>query len=267
MSAMMSGPNAMLAGAQREGVKANTSATQIQSQMLQEQQDREAQKRQDEELAHAISQGAKLLGPGQLVQEQMLGPDGRTVTTHRPPNDDEFIATYPGRKGTQPVKMVWGPLHQQIATQVQAKAPERAAAVEQAGQTSQAEATGTAAGQTAGRISDLAARGSPVSAQEAEMFKVPQGTFLTPEQRQAYHERYFTVDRTNAQQAGAMDRAKLRAQTLSDIADSKQQLEDELSQRKLDYQNRWANARNAIASSTQGSLNSRIRRKRRSRHC
>jgi hypothetical protein len=152
---------------------------------------------------------------------------------------------------------------EQVQRQVAAQAPSRAAQVQFAGDLSQAQTTGAAGGQTAGKIADRVARGTPVSADESTMFNLPQGTLLTTEERAAYHEHYFTVqragvttagamDRTRAQQSGAMDRTQARIQSQADLLDTKNNFTDELNQRKLDYEDAWAKARNDITSNTQG---------------
>lgn len=52
--------------------------------------------------------------------------------------------------------------------------------------------------------------------------------------------------------------AQIRADNLAARDEAKQQFADTQNQRKLDYQDRWAAARNAMTSNTQGSLNDRM---------
>src|ERR1700677_3314379 len=76
----------------------------------QQQQDMLAQQNQDQEVQHALQSGARYVGPGGMLQDQMTAPDGSSIVTHRPVNDDEYVATYPGAKGQPPVKMAWPPM-------------------------------------------------------------------------------------------------------------------------------------------------------------
>src|SRR5271154_2978049 len=101
-----------IARAGSQGAAAGTAAKE--ADIKQKQQDMLAQQNQDQEVQHAQEQGARFIGPGNMIQDSMLAPDGSQIVTHRPPNSDELVTSYPGRKGTQPVKMAWPSMHQQI---------------------------------------------------------------------------------------------------------------------------------------------------------
>lgn len=178
--------------------------------MKQQEEDRAAQAQQDLELQHAIAQGAKYVGPGGLIQEQMLGPDGQTVTTHRPPSEDEFVQSYPGRKGAPPVKMAWGSQYQQIMNQMAGEAPARAAAVQQTQDSSQAQALGTAQGQAKGapliaqgqaeaRNTQLQSRGVIVPDDVATTVGYPRGTQVLPEELANLQEQAQKIRQGNRQ--------------------------------------------------------------------
>lgn len=185
--------------------------------MKQQQEDRAAQAQQDDELQHAIAQGAKYVGPGGLIQEQMLGPDGQMVTTHRPPSEDEFVQSYPGRKGAPPVKMAWGSQYEQMMNQMLGQQPQRQAATQQAQDLAYASGTGQAKAATknavplanaqgqadsARRQTQLDSRGVIVPDDVAQTIGFPKGTVMLPEELAAAQE--------NAQKIRAGNRATLK---------------------------------------------------------
>lgn len=151
------------------------------AQLQQQQEDRAAQAQQDTEIQHALDSGARYSGPGGLIQEQMQGPDGSPTTIHRQPSEDEFVTSYPGRKGTQPVKLVWAadPVEQSRRAEA-VRASKRAADVQQAGATSEATVGGQIKAQTAGIVPMALEQGKAEIGKRQELLKT-QGVPMPPD--------------------------------------------------------------------------------------
>jgi hypothetical protein len=173
------------------------------------------------------------------------GTDGRPVISHKTAEGDKVQWELPS-------------LHEQILNQWNAQQPVREGQVQQEQAQAQAKSYGTTAG--ANQAADVERTNNPVQ--------------LTPEQRQQYglpdNMPLSTDDvlkhlyRPYAAMAGRQYAADQSTQRNDDridaqkaLADSKQQFTDGQNSRKLDYQNRWAAARNAIVGNTQNSLNNR----------
>lgn len=210
-----------------------------QQELEQQQQDMAASHQQHEDIQHALSMGAKYVGPGGMIREdvplnapQMQTPDTQggednptsgvsqtllqsmqpgqqsgTTTIYRPPAKDEYVATYPGRKGEDPIKLAWpSTLSQMLSSQM---------AGEQA--KTQGEAQGTAAGRTQGAINDLATRGVALPDDLATRYNLPKGIKLLPEQLATLSEKTIP---SVIREEGANQRTAATNQTRQSIADA-----------------------------------------------
>lgn len=157
----------------------------------------------------------------------------------------------------------------QALRQLRLGAPKRAAEVQQAGETSQAQATGTAAGATSGKTADLDARGVPVDANFAQKYQLPTamvGMKLLPEQVEAMSQRLVpaqtradaSVTTTGMRDDSAEKRTQMRAEAQASVQTAKDQATQQRQKEKLDYQNKWEQAKAAISGNAQANLNNRV---------
>jgi hypothetical protein len=159
-------------------------------------------------------------------------------------------------------------LHRAL-TQARGMQPVADINAQQAGQEAQARAAGTAAGQSQGKQSDLDARGIAIDADFAKKMNLPDaavGMKMLPEQIEQMSQRVTPAQirgdastaNTNTRVGGQKDVAQMRIDATQALQDQKDQAASDRDQNKLDYQNRWQAARNAITSNTQSSLNNRL---------
>lgn len=148
---------------------------------------------------------------------------------------------------------------QQAMRQVQLGAPGRAAQVEQTGQMAQAQATGAAAGRTAGVQADFNARavraGDVFTPDTVQKFGINPDYRDLPENFRAMFPAEFrataTQNAADTRTQGQNDRQAARIQSQRDLQQAKQDFAAQQQQQKLSYQNQWAQARNAMSSRTQ----------------
>lgn len=212
------------------------------------------QQQYEEELTHALQNGAKYVGPGGMVQESTPGPDGNPIVTHRPVNPDRYVSKYKNPADGTSVQLEWPSQQEQIQTQIATR-----------GREAQAQTAGAGAGQTEAKVQDREQRGVVPSEDEAQKFGLRPDQKYLPEELDVIRRSVIPAqvrgqtqrDVTGMRDDSAERRAQLRADTQKQLEDTKEAFSDDQNKRKLDFQNRWAQARNAISSNTQSSLNNR----------
>lgn len=232
-------------------------------QLQQQQEDRQKQQQYDEELSHALSQGAKYVGPGGMVQETSYDQQGNPQTIHRPVNENRFVAKYKNPVSGDTVQLEWpNEQEQQLSNAInnaRGMGPVNAA---NAGATSQAQALGTGMGQ----------------AQVRNATAVPASSMLTPEgqlqadapitPQEGVGMARATVAPTiraktqkeiqDEKDAAAAQRTQLRTQAQADLQTVKDQSAATRQQQTLDYRDRWEKARTSLSANTQANLNNRV---------
>lgn len=173
------------------------------------------------------------------------GTDGRTVIGHKTAEGDKVQWELPT-------------LHEQILNQWNAGSEQRAGQAQQAGVVQQAESYGKTAGQNQAADVERNTNAIPLTPQQRQQYGIPEGVNVSTDDllRHIYRP-YSQLQGVQARVEGANDRNDANIDARQSLADSKQQFTDEQNARKLDYQNRWAAARNAIVGQTQNSLNNR----------
>lgn len=240
--------------------------------MQQQEQQRRAQAADNEFAEHMQKLGATPIVNG--VVKRQLGakmPDSEVGNVKMPgaevpgilldKPDPNRVVNWKASDGT-PIAFELPSLADQIRTQWAAQAPVREGQVQQERATAQAHAEGSAAGQSAGRQADLAARGVELPADLAEYYKLPAGLKVLPEQLQSISGHYASVERAKVVTDAAGERQKNAIGARKALEEAKQQFAAEQNRIKLGYQDKWARARAAIsaasASTSQGSLNTRL---------
>jgi hypothetical protein len=246
------------------------SLAQRQKDIDQEQADTEAKKSQSEEVLHMIQQGAKPLGPGGLVAESAIGPDGNPVTTYRPPDPDRHVATYKaGWKGATPADDVQLEIptqqEQQLAAAIQKNTLDAGQAqvmgpINAANDQALLEAQGRAAAnvraaQTVPASTIITPGGqlqpdAPITPQEGMTF-AGKGAAANVRAKSA-------AEIQQDKDAAAADRLKSRMDAAAALNDTKAQAEAAREQNQLDYKDRWERAKNSLSANTQSNLNNRV---------
>ncbi|HLG99819.1 MAG TPA: hypothetical protein VKX49_26150 [Bryobacteraceae bacterium] len=200
-----------------------------------------------------IPEGPGIIGGGQSFSViRKAGEDGRTVANHKTAEGDTVQWEIPT-------------MEEQIRRQMLLGAPQRAAAVQQAGDLAQAQARGRGAGESATRAADLQARGVRLGdVFDADTIKK---YGMNPDYRDLPEniKTMFPADiRGVATTTGAGIRAdtqktvaQMRADAAQRLQDAKEQFQAEQNAQKLDYQNRWQQARAAISGDAQSNINNR----------
>lgn len=176
----------MLAATQSKQNQQTLGQNQQRLDLAKQQEQRAAQQQFDEEVQHGLDNGGRYIGPGNQVQETQYGPDGQPTTIMRPVNPNRYVAKYKNPGGGPDVHLEMLTDDEQKLNAAINKARGLGPAEAQNTQrTAQAQATGTAAGVTAGKQADLAARGVPLSQDDVTRFGMPDsavGMRMLPEQ-------------------------------------------------------------------------------------
>src|SRR5579864_5026663 len=233
---------------------------------IQKQQEQRAQHEADLDFHQRMREmGAKPVVNG-MVEDQQDVPGYGTASTVRKVNPDSQVK-WKDSTGDDVAyelpSMSDQLLHQFNAQNQPAMVQARANA---ARATAQAEAEGTAAGQTQGRVSDLQTRGQPLPDYLSDFYHYPRGRKVLPEQAVTLSERATPAQiRSDASTANTDTRVQgqqtveqMREAAKNALQQQQQQFSDDQNQRKLQYQDQWSKARNAITAGTQNALNSRM---------
>lgn len=166
-----------------------------------DQENRIAAQAQWENVQHALENGGKPLGPGDLIREDHPMPDLSTiggsnegmpshVPVYRPVDaDQEFVASYPGAKGTQPIKVaIPHPDSQKSEKFQKAMADARTRVANSqlapnaiaAAQAQEESAPAVSSGQAALRQAQLRTSGVPIPDDVADTIGFPKGTKVLP---------------------------------------------------------------------------------------
>lgn len=121
----------------------------------------------------------------------------------------------------------------------------------------QSEALGRTAGQEQAQQEFRNGFGMKLTPDQEDQYGVPPGQKWLPSEVANLATRYNLVRGAETRNEGAESRTRMRIDAQKQLLDLKDQFADEQNHRKLDYQDRWAKARAAIAGNTQNALNSR----------
>lgn len=251
----------------QQGVALDKQQEQFSEQMRQEQEDRANQQQYDEELSHALSQGARFVGPGNMVQETTYDAQGNPSTIHRPVDENRYVAKYKNPVTGDAVQLEWPNEQEQqlsnLISQARGLGPAQAANTQR---NAAAEVVGQGQGAAQVRQSQVQPASNFMSPDALSNTGLNPTTPITPQEGVGLAGRYISPylrgqtqrDIQDAKDAAAKERLQMRTDAQSALQKVKDDAASARDQNKLDFQDRWQRARNTLSSNTQANLNNRV---------